>query len=85
MKRRKLQAIQLAAELRASGIPVAVYPKADKLRKQLKYADRIMAPAVIIAGPDELVQNQVTIKDLRNRTQQTLPRSEVITPLSGHC
>ncbi len=74
----KLQAIQLAAELRVSGIQVAVYPKADKLRKQLKYADRIMAPAVIIAGPDELVQNQVTIKDLRNRTQQTLPRSAVL-------
>lgn len=73
----KLPAIQLAAELRASGIAVAVYPRVDKLRKQLKYADRLMAPAVIIAGPDELAQNQVTVKDLRNRDQQTLPRSEV--------
>jgi len=73
----KLPAIQLAAELRESGLSVAVYPRVDKLRKQLKYADRLMAPAVIIVGPDELEQNQVTIKDLRSRTQQTLPRSEV--------
>jgi histidyl-tRNA synthetase len=77
----KLQAIQLTAELRASGFAVALYPRVDKLRKQLKYADRLMAPAVIIAGPDELAQDQLTLKDLRNRTQLTIPRSEVRSAL----
>jgi histidyl-tRNA synthetase len=65
--------------LREGGINVAVYPRADKLRKQLKYADRIGSPVVIIAGPDEVAQNQVTIKDLRKRIQQTLPRPEART------
>jgi histidyl-tRNA synthetase len=73
-----LESIRLASEIRKAGIPAAVYPCADKLRKQLKYADRIKAPAVVIAGPDELAQNQVTIKDLRNRTQQTLSRDKFI-------
>lgn len=73
----KLPAIQLAADLRSAGFPVALYPEADKLRKQLKYADRLMAPAVIIAGPDELKQNMVTVKNLRNRSQQTIQRSEL--------
>jgi histidyl-tRNA synthetase len=74
----KLEAIQLASEIRATGISTAVYPRADKLRKQLKYADRIKSPVVIITGPDELAKGQVTIKDLRNRTQQTLLRGEMI-------
>jgi histidyl-tRNA synthetase len=75
----KLSAIHLAAELRMAGFAVALYPQTDKLRKQLKYADRLRAPAVIIAGPDEIKQNQVTVRDLRNRSQQTLPRSELVT------
>ena len=77
----KLQSIQLAAEIRSAGIPTAVYPRVDKLRKQLKYADRLGSPAVIIAGPDELAQNQVTVKNLRTRTQQTLSRDGVITAI----
>jgi histidyl-tRNA synthetase len=72
----KMQAFQLAAELREGGITVAVYPSTDKLRKQLKYADRIGSRIVIITGPDEVAQNQVTVKDLRKRTQHTLPRRE---------
>ena len=77
----KLQAIELAGEIRAAGIPTAVYPRADKLRKQLKYADRLKSPVVVIAGPDELAQNQVTIKDLKNRSQQALSRAEVISAI----
>ena len=69
--------------LRAAGLIVAVYPRADKLRKQLKYAVRIESPLVIIAGPDELEQDQVTIKDLRNRTQQTLSRCEVTSAVKA--
>ena len=77
----KLQSIQLAAEIRSAGIPTAVYPRVDRLRKQLKYADRLGSLAVIIAGPDELAQNQVTVKNLRTRTQQTLSRDGVITAI----
>jgi histidyl-tRNA synthetase len=75
----KIESIQLAANLRNAGIPTAVYPRADKLRKQLKYADRIQAPVVIIAGPDELKQDKVTVKDLRNREQQMVSLSDLVS------
>ncbi|MDF1514684.1 MAG: ATP phosphoribosyltransferase regulatory subunit, partial [Anaerolineae bacterium] len=71
-----LGSVGLASELRSTGLDVAVYPCADKLRKQLKYADKLQVPIVVITGPDEMAKNQVTIKDLRDRSQVTVLRSE---------
>jgi histidyl-tRNA synthetase len=34
------------------------------MRAQMKYADRRLSPAAVIAGSDELAAGQVTIKDL---------------------
>ena len=60
----------LAMKLRAAGIPTIQYPEAAKLNKQLKYADRIGAKAVIICGPDELANGTVTVKNLAARSQR---------------
>ena len=70
-------ALQLATELRRHGLSVACYPQADRLRKQLRYADRIGAPAAVIAGPDELAQAKVTIRDLGTHTQETVDRDDL--------
>jgi len=70
-------AFALAGELRAAGLKVAVYPEAAKLQKQLKYADRIGIRFAIIAGPDELAAGLVSVKDLHDRTQETLDRARV--------
>jgi histidyl-tRNA synthetase len=71
-----LSALQLAAELRQEGLCVACYPQADKLRKQFRYADRIGSPVVVVAGPDELEQGNVTLRDLRAHTQETVSRAD---------
>jgi histidyl-tRNA synthetase len=73
----KIDSFALAAELRAVGLRVAIYPELAKLQKQLKYADRIGARWVIIAGPDERAAGQVTVKDLKERTQATIDRAQV--------
>lgn len=67
---------ELAAGLRSDGLRVIVYPEAVKLQKQLKYADRIGVRFALIAGPDELAAGQVTVKDLLDRTQETLDRKK---------
>jgi histidyl-tRNA synthetase len=72
-----MPAIQLAQELRQCGLNVACYPQADRLRKQLKYADRIHSPVALIIGPDELAQDVVTVRDLRTSTQHTVARADV--------
>lgn len=63
----------LAANLRKAGITTVVYPEAAKLPKQLKFADRKGIRFALIQGPDEAASQSVTIKDLSNREQRTIP------------
>lgn len=67
----------LAASLRQAGLRTSVYPEVAKLQKQLKYADRIGARFVLIAGPDERAAGQVTLKDLQTREQETMDRTRI--------
>jgi len=66
----------LAGELRQSGLKVAVYPVADKLGKQLKYADRIGSRIAVVLGPDEQAKGVVQVKDLRSREQMDVARGD---------
>jgi histidyl-tRNA synthetase len=64
-------AIRVGAVLRASGLRVMVYPDADKIGKQIKYADAQGIPYVAILGGDEIAQGTVTVKNLAAQTQNT--------------
>ncbi len=68
---------EIAAEMRAAGLKVAVYPAVDKLGKQFKYAGRIGAKVAIVLGPDEVAQNQVAVKNLITRGQESIPRDSL--------
>lgn len=69
----------LAARLRSAGVKVLLYPEPAKLPKQMKYADRVGAHAVIICGPDERAQGVVTVKDLVSRTQEVVPIEDAVS------
>jgi len=69
--------LRLAVDLRAEGLKAEWYPQADRLPKQLKYADRLGIPIALIAGPDERDAGTVTVKDLRSRQQLQVPRAEL--------
>jgi histidyl-tRNA synthetase len=66
-------ALALAASLRHAGLRVDVYPEADKLGKQFKYASSRGIPFVTVVGDDERAGETVTVKDLRSGDQQTVP------------
>ena len=68
---------QSAARLRAAGFRVVAYPGAEKLAKQLKYADRLGARAALVIGPDEIARCEVVVKDLLARSQQVVPAAEL--------
>ncbi len=60
--------------LRKSGINSELYINGkDKMTKQLKYADRKGIPYAVIIGPDEILKESAVLKDLRNKTQETVP------------
>ena len=64
-------AFRVAERLRASGLRVLVYPDAEKIGKQIKYADSRGIPFVAILGSDEIEKGTVTVKDLAAQTQRT--------------
>lgn len=68
-------ALALAAELRSQGLRVEVYPEADKLGKQFKYAAARAIPFVTVVGDAEQASGQVTIKNLATGEQQSVPRA----------
>lgn len=70
------ESVRLAAELRRQGIRTEWYPEADRVPKQLKYADRQKIPVAVILGPDEVRQETVTLKDLTAGRQVTVARTE---------
>ena len=71
------EALKLAAELRASGIRVEMYPEADKLGKQMKYAATRKIRFAAILGGDEIGRGEVTLKNLETGVQQSVPRAAV--------
>jgi histidyl-tRNA synthetase len=66
----KKESISLAKKLRADGINVDLYTTADKLDKQLKYADKKGIPYVLILGEDEIKSGEVVVKNMRAKTQE---------------
>jgi histidyl-tRNA synthetase len=72
----RADALGLAAEFRRAGVRADVYPEADKLGKQFKYASARSIPWVAILGDDERAQGNVSLKDLQSGEQHTVARGE---------
>jgi histidyl-tRNA synthetase len=70
------EALALAHDLRRDGLRVEVYPDADKLGKQFKYAAGTGVPLVVIEGDDERAASEITVKDLRTGEQRRLARAD---------
>ena len=74
--------VALASRLRQAGIATLVYPDAAKMKKQMDYANRQQVPFVAFVGENEMRDNTVTLKNMADGTQQTLPVDEMIAHLS---
>lgn len=72
------ESIKLAQELRAAGLRVDVYPEADKLARQFKYASILAVPFVAVLGADEAARGQVALKDMRTGRQHAVPREQIV-------
>ncbi|HYK08785.1 MAG TPA: histidine--tRNA ligase [Candidatus Eisenbacteria bacterium] len=81
-KKLEKKSIEVSSQLRSNNINAEVYLSETKMEKQLKYADQKGIPYVIILGPEEVEKNVVTLKNLKDRTQQQLPLEDVIKKLA---
>ena len=64
-------ALRVAEMLRGMGVRVLVYPEAEKMGKQIKYADSRGIPFIGILGGDEIAAGTLTVKDLASKVQHT--------------
>jgi histidyl-tRNA synthetase len=71
------ESLALARELRESGLRVDLYPEADKIGKQFKYAAAREIPLVTILGDDERERGEVAIKDMRSGEQRSVKRADL--------
>ncbi|MGH9176606.1 MAG: histidine--tRNA ligase [Vicinamibacterales bacterium] len=76
--------IRLAGELRAAGLRADVYPDADRIGKQFKYADSRQIRFVTVVGDDEAARNEVAVKNLATGTQVVMPRALVAEFVKTH-
>ncbi len=76
-------ALRLAGDLRAAGVRVEVYPEADKLGKQFKYASARGLRFVTVVGGDERAAGQVTVKNMQNGEQTVVARDQAAAWLSA--
>jgi histidyl-tRNA synthetase len=69
-------------QLRQAGIPAEIYPEADKIKKQMVWADRKQVVYVVMAGEQEIAQGKMNLKDMKTGDQQLVSPEELIRMLS---
>jgi histidyl-tRNA synthetase len=65
--------LKLAAQLRAVGLGVELYPEPKKLGKQLQYADKQGFRVALILGEAEFTAGQCQVKDLQSGGSANVP------------
>jgi histidyl-tRNA synthetase len=77
-----MNSFALAATLRNAGLNVTIYPEPAKLPRQFKFGDRMGMQVVIVIGPDEAAEDRVTVKNLKDGSQETVNRADVVKAVS---
>lgn len=68
--------------LREAGISSQLYPDEAKLKKQMALANADQVPFVAIVGESELEENKITLKNMKEGSQEKLSIEELIAKLS---
>lgn len=74
--------LPLVSRLRANGISTEIYPEADKMKKQMNYANKKNIRYVALAGESEIAEGVFTLKDMESGEQKKLTGSDLIQFLS---
>ena len=64
-------------ELRANGISAELYPDSSKMKKQIGFANNAGVPFFAMIGESELAEGTVTIKNMKDGSQHTIPVADI--------
>jgi len=73
----RIYGFEVAQDLRKMGIECDMDYEGRSVRSQMREANRRKARFVLIAGPEELKQNAVKIKDMKSGREDSVPREKV--------
>jgi histidyl-tRNA synthetase len=68
---------KIATGLRQAGINTQLWVQADKMEKQIKYADRTGIPYLVVMGGDEKAKGVAAVKNLKTREQKEVPLAQL--------
>lgn len=71
-------ALLLANELRQQGLSCGFDQISRSLKHQFGRANKMGAPFALVLGEQEIKDNSVAVKNLKNSTQVTMPRQELL-------
>lgn len=77
------QYYSLLTVIRKAGKVVDLYPNQTKMDKQLTYADKAGYTHAILIGEEELANNQVQIKNLKERKQESVEFEKAVFKIWG--
>jgi len=73
---------RLTTSLRARGLRVILDPGEARLDARLRKAARRGARVAVIIGPDERARGEAVIRDMRSKTQATVPEGEIVSAVT---
>jgi histidyl-tRNA synthetase len=75
------EAISLSKLLREAGVSTEVFLAGGKLNKQMRYANRLKVPKIVVIGQDEVSSGQFKLKDMVSGTDEVFTRNALILAL----
>ena len=77
----RLSALELAVQIRQAGVGAILSSGQRALRGQMRQANALGIPYVVILGDEEVQRDEVVIRDMAASTQETRPRAEFLAGL----
>lgn len=69
--------LEIATELRKSGIITEIYFEEGKMKKKLSYADKLSIPFVVFVGQEEISSKLFTIKNMASGEQVKISKEKI--------
>ena len=70
--------IQIATDLRNSGINTEIFLNDKKLKAKMKYSDKLEIPYVIVVGEEEVESGIVKIKDMKTGEEKETTLNDIL-------
>jgi len=77
------EAYQIINQLHLQGIRAELDYEGKSLKSQMRRADKLNAPYVLILGEDELKKGRAVLRDMKSKFQEEIPIKDLLITLKA--